>query len=152
MSKDNTVRLWNPTTGQLLNTLTGHTDPVLSVAFSPDGKILASASGDNTVRLWNPTTGQLLNTLRGHLTTSIAGVEVGAVLSVCFSPDGQILASGGADNTIRLWNPMTGQLLSTLTGHTDWVYSVCFSPDGRTLASGGGDNTVRLWKLTRSGN
>lgn len=152
LSKDDTVRLWNPTTGQLLNTLRGHAGHVLSVSFSSDGKILASASGDNTVRLWNPATGQLLNTLSGHLTTFIAGVEVGAVLSVSFSPDGNTLASGGADNTIRLWNPTTGQLLSTLRGHTDWVYSVTFSPDGNTLASGGGDNTVRLWKLTHSGN
>ena len=150
LSKDDTVRLWNPNTGQLLHTLTRHTGHVFSVSFSPDGQILASASGDNTVRLWNPNTGQLLNTLIGHLTGSIAGREVGGVLSVSFSPDGQILASASGDNTVRLWNPNTGQLLNTLIGHTDWVYSVSFSPDGKTLASGGADYTVRLWKLTLS--
>ena len=146
LSKDDTVRLWRPTTGQLLYTLTEHTGHVLSVSFSPDGQLLASASGDNTIRLWDPETGELLNTLRGHQTGFIGSIEVGAVLSVSFSPDGQLLASGGIDNTVRLWNPATGQLLYTLKGHTGGVYSVSFSADGQLLASSGADQTVRLWK------
>lgn len=73
------------------------------------------------------------------------------VISVSFSPDGQILASGGRDGTVRgtvrLWDAKTGEHLHTLTGHTAWVWSVSFSPDGQTLASGSGDGTVRLWVL-----
>ena len=67
------------------------------------------------------------------------------VRSVVFSPDGQLLASGSWDNTVRLWRVRDGALLRTLKGHTAWVFSVVFSPDGRLLASGSGDGTVRLW-------
>jgi WD40 repeat protein len=67
------------------------------------------------------------------------------VLSVAFSPDGQALASGSLDNTIRLWDAASGALLRTLKGHTYTVRSVAFSPDGRALASGSWDGTVRLW-------
>jgi len=69
------------------------------------------------------------------------------VRSIAFSPDGQTLASGSWDNTVRLWRAADGALLSTLKGHTDWVRSVAFSPDGQTLASGSRDNTVRLWRV-----
>ena len=69
----------------------------------------------------------------------------GGVASVVFSPDGQTLASGSADRTIRLWNPNNGKLKTTFTGHTDVVEVVAFSPDGRTLVSGSRDTTIRLW-------
>ena len=126
-------------TAQLKATLEGHTDNIWSVAFRPNGVMLASASWDQTVRLWNVKTGRLLHTLTGHTSD---------VLSVVFSPDGQTLASGSWDGTIRLWNPNNGKLKKTLTEHTGGVTSVAFSPNGRTLVSGSADQTVRLWNTT----
>ena len=123
-------------TAQLKATLEGHTDLVWSVAFRPNGVMLASASWDRTVRLWNVNTGNLLHTLTGH---------TNEVLSVTFSPDGQTLVSSDWDGTILIWNPNTQKLKRTLKGHTGGVTSVAFSPNGRTLASGSADRTIRLW-------
>ncbi|KAG2010503.1 vegetative incompatibility protein HET-E-1 [Coprinopsis cinerea AmutBmut pab1-1] len=108
------------------------------VAFSPDGKLLASGCRDRTIRLRNPQTGEALGEpLRGHS---------GRVNSVAFSPDGTLLASGSDDWTIRLWSPQTGEALGEpLQGHSHWVTSVAFSRDGTLLASGSRDNTIRLW-------
>ena len=120
---------------------TGHTDAVWSVAFSPDGKTLASGSDDGTVRLWDLATHRQLGT---PFTGNTKQVD-----SVAFSPDGKTLASGGWDGTVRLWDVATHRQLGTpLTAHTTTiVYSVAFSPDGKTLAAGNDDGTVRLWDL-----
>ena len=116
--------------------LEGHEDIVTSVAFSPDGQILASGSWDETIRLWSANTGELIETLKGH---------EGGVNSVVFSPDGQILASGSWDETIRSWNANTGELIETLTQFRSDVNSVAFSPDGQILASGSNDRNIHLW-------
>ena len=135
---DDTIRLWDVGTGRVIRTLTGHTDWVRSVSFSPDGQTLASGSVDDTIRLWDVGTGRVIRTLTGHTSW---------VRSVSFSPDGQTLASGSSDDTIRLWDVGTGRVIRTLTGHTSWVRSVSFSPDGQTLASGSLDGTIRLWDV-----
>ena len=128
-------------TGQEIDLLTGHTASVRSVAFSPDGRTLASGSKDDTIRLWDMQTRALRKTLIGH---------TGSVSNVAFSADGKILASGSSDRTICLWNTETGTRLKILTGHTETVLSVSFSADGKTLASASADSTMRFWD-TQSG-
>ena len=115
-----------------------HEGVSLSVAFSPDGKTLASGGWDKTVRLWDVATGTEKKILRGHLDS---------IHSVAFSPDGKTLASGGWDKTVRLWDVATGTEKKILRGHLDSIYSVAFSPDGKTLASGSSDGTVGLWDV-----
>ncbi|KIJ52909.1 hypothetical protein M422DRAFT_242854 [Sphaerobolus stellatus SS14] len=119
-------------------TLPGHTYSVQSVAFSPDGKCIASGSEDNTIWIWDAETGENVGEpLKGHTSS---------VWSVAFSPDGKRIASGSEDNTIRIWDAETGENVGEpLKGHTYSVWSVAFSPDGKHIASGSEDNTIRIW-------
>ena len=109
-----------------------------SVAFSPDGTRIATASADGTAKVWDAATGQELFTLVGHTR---------GVTSVVFSPDGTQIATGSADKTARVWEAATGKLLQTLLGHTEGVTSVAFSPDGTHLAAASLDGTTRLYLL-----
>jgi WD40 repeat protein len=127
-----TAAAW-PATG----ILTGLTYGAASVAFSPDGKTLASGSYDDTIRLWDVATGRTIRILTGHT----------GVYTVAFSPDGKTLASGGADDSVRLWDVATGRTIRILTSHIGEADSVAFSPDGKILASGNLDHTVRLWDV-----
>jgi WD40 repeat protein len=123
----------------LLRLFLGHSRSVRSVAFSPDGKLLASGSNDHTVRLWEVSNGKQLALLKGHST---------GVNSVVFSPDGKQVASSADDGTIRLWEVSSGKQLMSLEGYTGAVLSVAFSPDSRQVASGANDGTIRLWDVS----
>ncbi|MDM3847246.1 MAG: WD40 repeat domain-containing serine/threonine-protein kinase [Aphanizomenon gracile PMC649.10] len=141
-SWDKTIKIWDVNTGLALNTLTGHKLQVNAVAFSPQGQLLASASYDRTVRVWKLENGNfhLLTTLLGH---------TWAVLTVAFSPTHpHLLATGSGDNTIKLWDVSTDELISTLSGHSWSVVAVAFSADGETLISGSWDKTVKIWQIS----
>jgi WD40 repeat protein len=124
---------------------TGHTENVTSIAFSPDGRILASGSMDNTIKLWDVTSGRELRSLTGHANRVLTG-HANRVWSVAFSPGGRTLASGSDDGTINIWDVASGRELGTLDGHANSVVSIAFSPDGRTLASASWDHTIKLWE------
>jgi hypothetical protein len=111
---------------------------VQSVAFSSDGRRLATGSNDHTARLWDLNSGQTVAIFRGHSDR---------VQSVAFSPDGRWLATGSDDATARLWDLDSGQTVATIQGHSRVVQSVAFSPDGTRLAIGSADGTVRLWEV-----
>ncbi|MFP5271924.1 WD40 domain-containing protein [Coleofasciculus sp.] len=141
---DNKITSWQIDSKALLrpffypNSTYSHLGFISCLTFSPDQKIMASASGDKTIRLWSEYTGEIKRTLNGHSDT---------VWSVAISPDGQTLVSGSADKTIRVWSLSGYQRPQILTGHSNWVTSVAISPDGKMLASGSADGTVKLWNI-----
>jgi WD40 repeat protein/beta-lactamase regulating signal transducer with metallopeptidase domain len=116
----------------------GEESIVLATAYSPDGKLLATAHENGAITLRNAANGDYLRTLEGH--------EDGATC-LAFTKDGKTMISGGVDHTVRLWEVETGKLRAKLEGHTSWVYALALSRDGKTLASGGYDKTVRLWDM-----
>ena len=151
---ERTVIVRDARTGQKTLTLKGHTSSVNSVAFSPDGQRLASGSSDGTVILWDSQTGQQVLTLKGRIGIAFKGRISTHVSSVCFSPDGKLLASAGGyydgnyhNSAVKVWDAQTGQEAYPLEGHRGWVHSITFSPDGKRLASAGSDRTVKVWDV-----
>jgi WD40 repeat protein len=127
-------------TGELLFTLVGHTSGVVDIAYSPDGRKIATASNDTTAKIWDATTGRELLTLTGHSTE---------LRPIAFSPDGKFLATGSGDNTAKVWGVESGQELLTLPGSAGGVYGVAFSPSdhGSHLALASNDGVVRILTL-----
>jgi WD40 repeat protein len=153
---DKTLRLWDVTKRFQIAALAGETSTGHSLAFSPDGKLLATGAPGGLIRLWSlarpggrggerrarqrPRAGRR----PGRPVAMLPGHKAD-VLCLAFSPDGNLLASGGQDNTIRLWEMATKREVTTLWGHEGPVNAVAFSPDGKTLATGSGDSTIKLW-------
>lgn len=133
---DENVRKMLPPGVKLVRTLRGHRHKVLSIAFAPDGKVLASGSRDDSVILWDIESGKLLRTLEGHQNS---------VESVSFGAGGRQLASGSRDGTVKLWSATSNTVIKTLEGHQGAVLTVAFDSRGQLLASGSIDSTVKLW-------
>jgi WD40 repeat protein len=161
---DNTAKIWDAQTRQLQQTLKGHRDRVNAASFSPDAKMVATASDDGTVKVWNSANGQLIRTLvvnqpqdtnkisvnsstgKSEVTTTYS---IGGVNAVAFSADGKYLATGSDDGLAKIWDANTGQLLQTLSGHSQQINSVAFSPtDKQILLTASNDNTARLWDIS----
>jgi WD40 repeat protein len=135
-----TIKLWDVAGRNEIATLKGHTGRIWRVAFSPDGKTLASGSEDKSIKLWDVANRSEIATLNGH---------TARIWCVAFSPDGKLLSSGSSDKTVRLWDIVKKQELASLVAHTDAVFSVAFSPDGKLLSSGSWDKTVKLWDVEK---
>lgn len=149
------VKLWDVTTGKVLQTLDGHMGSIISLSFSPDGKRLISASiptyrendgarDPSMVKLWNVATGELVWTQTNP--------QGSAKPCIAFSPNGKHLAVAGWGRTLRLLDAADGTTIMTLEGHTGFVQSVAFNPDGNRVVSGSADNTVRLWDVASGQN
>lgn len=123
---------WSP----LSECIRAHSFSVLSLAFSPDGRLLASGSRDMKISLWDTRTGKFCQHFDGHS---------GAVRSVTFSPNSRLLATASEDMTVKLWDLTTGELFWTFSCDSDRIISVCFSPDGQLLVSGCTDGEIKFW-------
>jgi len=143
-AKDNGADVWDVTTGKKLVTFSGHGEGVAldGIAYSPDGKWIATSGTDATIKVWDSATGGVIFTLVGH---------TGPTFGVAFSPDGQYLATSSVDRTVKVWKlPKAGEQVPeplTLYGNTGAVYQVAFSPDGGRIVSVGRDHVVRIYEL-----
>jgi len=142
-SYDNTIKLWDLSTGKPLHTLVGHGSTVFSVAISPDRQTVVSGSDDGTIKLWNATNAELIRTLRDSDSPRDSATKIH---SIAITQDGQKFVSAGDDRVVKIWRS-DGNLLHDLTGHAHKVEVVKISPDDRTIVSGSDDGTIKLWDL-----
>jgi glucose repression regulatory protein TUP1 len=135
------LQIWEISTKYVRNAFKGHTRNIYSLNFSPNGRLLVSASDDNTVRLWNIRDGatKLLNEENPTI------LDDPGYRSAVFSPDGRYVAASHRDGMVRIWDVCTGQLMRRMKAHLDWANCVAFMPDGKGLVSGGSDHTLRYW-------
>ncbi|XP_078483724.1 notchless protein homolog 1 [Ciona intestinalis] len=137
-SDDFTLFLWNPSTEKKpIARMTGHQALVNDVRFSPDARLIASASFDKSIKLWNAKSGKFIVSLRGH---------VNSVYQLAWSADSRLLVSGSGDSTLKVWDTHKNKLLLDLPGHADEVYAVDWSTDGQRVVSGGKDRVLKIWR------
>jgi eukaryotic-like serine/threonine-protein kinase len=137
-TRQGAVRVYNAADGTLLLTMAGHKGSVMALAWSHDGRLLASASGDQTIKVWDVSGTEIkeVDTLTGH---------TGGVYAVAFDPTRNVVASGSWDHTVRLWDVDKGKEIAKLEGHSEDVWSVAFCCHGKVLVSGSEDRTAKLW-------
>jgi eukaryotic-like serine/threonine-protein kinase len=135
---DKSVRIWDAATGRRLLTLKGHTEWVRCVAYSRDGKRIASGSDDHTVKVWDAESGKELLSLTGHRWL---------VTGVAFSPDGKRVASIGNDDVLQIWDATNGEETITIQGRTGYLWSMAYSPDGKRIVCGNSDGTLTIWDV-----
>lgn len=138
---DGTIAVWDTETGKPVLTLEKHTLQTGSIAFSPDGTLLATGHARGGIRFWSLNTGQIKNSIAGSYSIFVTGLA--------FQPGGKIIAAGITDGKIEGWDVESGASLFTLTGHASdaSIKEIAFSPDGKTLASNATDATIRLWDV-----
>ncbi|MFO0757869.1 MAG: AAA family ATPase [Byssovorax sp.] len=135
-SADHRLKLWDLATGQEIDTLSGHTEPVSACAISPDGKLGVSASADHTLKVWSLADNQARRADHG-----------GEILACAVDPPGSRVVSASADKTLKIWDAQTGEVLSTLHGHTAGVNACAVFPDGKRVISASYDRTLKVWDL-----
>ncbi|XP_035224028.1 notchless protein homolog 1-like isoform X2 [Stegodyphus dumicola] len=137
-SDDFTMYLWSPEIDKKpINRMTGHHNLINDVKFSPDMRLIASASFDKSIKIWIGRSGKFLATLHGH---------VQAVYQISWSADSRLIVSGSADSTLKVWDMKTCKIMMDLPGHADEVYAVDWSPDGQRVVSGGKDKVIKIWR------
>ena len=138
---DGTIVLWDRASGAVRRILS-HTGWIYSLAYSPDGQLLASAA-DSSLRLWNPATGEVVREIFSP--TPMPGAD--AMTGLAFSPDGTLLLTGSYQDVGRVFKVATGEVVTTLSGHTDWVYAVGWNGAGTRALTAGWDGTIRIWDM-----
>jgi len=136
-SQDNTIKVWDAISGDLINTLNEHTASVREVEFSPVSNQFASCSADYSVKIWSPDNLQSIKSLEGH---------EGSLYSISFHPSGKYLAGGGSSKMLYIWDLSSGEIIRILGAHTKTITSVKFSGDGNIIVSGGVDDKVIVWR------
>ena len=138
---DSSIKLWDVKQSKWLKNLSGYIYEIKSIAFNPDGKLLASVSHANihgSIKLWDVKSASCLHTISDSCNRTS---------SMAFSPDGEKIVTSGSDSLVKLWDIKSQKCLKTFTGHKKWIWSVAFSPNGKMLASGSDDFSVKLWSL-----
>jgi WD40 repeat protein len=145
-SEDGTAIIWDAESGEASMHLDGHiTGGINQAAWSPEGNFLATAGDDGFIQIWDTSSARILNSIDVNSNTGRDDIDDLIVYSLAWSPDGDYLATGSGDGSIRLWDANTGQNLAVMRGHENFVSYLAWSPDDQRLLSTGADGNVRIW-------